>query len=90
MPGVSEIKELTDGALSILAVAKKAGPTGWALTGNTLTINDAALSSVVNQVLSSVNMVELDSEVEGLGPFQMVALATHILGSMRTILGGKT
>lgn len=89
MSGVSAIKDLTDGALSILAVAKKAGPAGWTLSGNTLTINDPALSTAVNQVLSKVNMVELDAEVENLGPFQMMGLATHILGSLRATLGGK-
>lgn len=88
MSGVSEIEELIDGALSILAVAKKAGPTGWTLTGNTLTINDPALSAAVNQVLAKVNMVELDAEVKGLGPFQTIGLATHVLGSLRSILGG--
>jgi hypothetical protein len=88
MSGVTEIEELIDGALSILAVAQKTGTTGWSLIGDTLTISDPTLSATVHQVLAKVNMVELDAEVKGLGPFQTMGLATHTLGSLRKILGG--
>lgn len=89
MAGVGGIEDLIDSALSILAVAKQAGPTGWTVTGNTLTINDKALATSVKAALDKANVVELEAEVRNLGPFQAIALARHVLTLLPKALGSK-
>lgn len=89
MAGTAQIEELIDGALSILAVAQKAGPDGWTFTGTTLTINSKPLADAVKKVLDKANVVEIETEMRNLNPFQAIGLARHVLTLLPKALGAK-
>lgn len=89
MAGIDAITSLINGALSILTVAKKAGPNGWSFSGTVLTINDQGLAAAVKAVLDKVNQVELEKELKDLNPFEVIKLANQVLALLPKILGAS-